>query len=156
MTYRQRAVAEATMHAWAETTTAPALALVQKLKDGAFEILETDDDGGLVLRREQTVIDSVWTKYSKGIERLRLINAYSIACCYGEIRLHEQTILVEHGTLDLTTALEQAIAHAHDVADWQTTDTITRTFVDAIAEGANADPWERQRAVCVPKDYAID
>jgi hypothetical protein len=144
------------MHAWAETTTAPALALVQDREDGTFEVLEADEGGVITLRREQSCIESVWTANSGGIERLILANAYSIACCYGEIRQHEQTILVRHGTTDLAPALKQAIAHAHDVADWQTTDIITRTFVDAISEGRDVDPWKRQHTVRVPDDVSKD
>jgi hypothetical protein len=117
MTYQQRDVAEATIHARAETTEAPALALVQNRQDETFEILEADDDGVLVLRRQQVLIDNIWTRHSGGFERLTLMNAYSIACCYGEIRLHEQTILVEHGTSDLMSALGRAISLAHDIAD---------------------------------------
>ena len=79
----------------------------------------------LVVRREQALIESIWTRHGAGIERLTLMNAYSIACCYGEIRSHKQTILVEHETTDLTPALERAIADAHDIADWRAADSIT-------------------------------
>ncbi len=142
------------MNAWAETTRAPALALIQDQEDETFEILEASEDGRITLRRQQSCIDSVWTMHSGRIERLRLTNAYSVACCYGEIRLRELTIQVQHGTVDLAPALEQAIAHAHDVADWQTTDIITRTFIDAMSEGQDVDPWERQFAVRVPDDFS--
>ncbi|MEZ5936015.1 MAG: hypothetical protein R3F54_29700 [Alphaproteobacteria bacterium] len=150
MTYQRRDVAEAAMHAWAETTEAPALALVQNGREKTFEILEADNDGVLLVRRQQVLIDNIWTRHSGGNERLTLMNAYSIACCYGEIRSHKQTILVEHETTDLTSALEGAIAQAHDVADWRATDSFTRTFVDAIAEGQDADPWGRRNRVPVP------
>ena len=154
MTYQRRDVAEAAMHAWAETTEAPALALVQNRQEQTFEILEADNDGMLVLRRQQALIESIWTRHGAGIERLTLMNAYSVACCYGEIRLHEQTILVEHETTDLTSALEGAIADAHDIADWRATDSTTRTFVDAITEGRDADPWGRRNRVPVPEDVS--
>ena len=154
MIYQRRDVAEAAMHAWAETTEAPALALVQNRQDKTFEILQADDDGVLVLRRQQVLIDNIWTRHSGGIQRLTLMNAYSIACCCGEIRSHKQTILVEHGTTDLTSALERAIADAHDIADWRATDSITQTFVDAITEGRDADPWGRRNRVPVPEDVS--
>ena len=156
MIYQRRDVAEAAMHAWAETTEAPALALVQNPQDKTFEILEADDDGVLVLRREQALVDSVWTRHSAGIERLTLQNAYSVACCYGQILSHEQTILVEHGTTDLAPALGRAISHAHDVADWRMTESTTRTFIDAIAEGRDADPWMRRHKVVVPAGLSED
>jgi hypothetical protein len=154
MDFQRRDVAEAAMHAWAETTEAPDLALVQNRQDKTFDILEADNDGVLVVRRGHALIDSIWTRHSGGIERLVLKNAYSIACCYGEIRSHQQTILVEHGTTDLTSALEGAITQAHDVADWRATDSTTRTFVDAINEGRDADPWGRRNRVTVPEEVS--
>ena len=44
-----------------------------------------------------------------------------------------------------------AFAQAHDIADWRATESTTRTFIDAIAEGRDADPWGRRDRVPVPE-----
>ena len=50
------------------------------------------------------------------------------------------TLTVEAETLE--EALENAIAAANNDADgWRSTDHVSDSFVDAVCEGAGADPW---------------
>ncbi len=53
---------------------------------------------------------------------------------------HCNTVTVEAGALE--DALEKAVAAANeDAAGWRSTDHCSDSFVDAVCEGAGADPW---------------
>ena len=62
---------------------------------------------------------------------------YTVCCGYAS-RYHN-TVTVEADTLD--EALEKAIEQAGDDPHWKSADYCGSTFVDAIAEGEEADPW---------------
>ena len=49
------------------------------------------------------------------------------------------TVTVEAASLE--EALEKAIETANDDDAWRSTDHCGPTFVDAVCEGADADPW---------------
>ena len=66
---------------------------------------------------------------------------------------HCNTVTVEADTLG--EALEKAVAAANeDGAGWRSTDHCTDSFVDAVCEGANADPWDRGAALPVPGRFS--
>lgn len=146
--------ARVAMAAWAETTTAPALALVNDPGRRILRILEADLDGTLVVRHQEKLIDTIWTPHSKGITGLTLVNAYSVVCCHPLYQVRDDTILVPHGTTDLKVALDQAMADANDCSDWKTADDGGETFIDAISEGRDVDPWRND--VPVPDEMSED
>lgn len=150
--FASRQIAETTMHAWAETTEAPALALVHDSRGDTYRVLEADDDGTLVLRRAEMLVDTIWTLHSQGITALKLMDAYSVACCYEAYYARDDTILVPHGTEDLTSALHQAIADANDCSNWRSIDDVGDTYIDAIAEGRDVEPWTGD--IPVPEDLS--
>ena len=64
--------------------------------------------------------------------------AWTVQCGY--MVHYANTVTVEADTLD--EALEKAIGTANeDPAGWRSTDHVTDTHVDAVSEGAGADPW---------------
>ena len=62
---------------------------------------------------------------------------YTVCCGYASH--YHNTVTVEAGTLD--EALEKAIAQAGDDPNWKSADYCSPTFVEALAEGEDADPW---------------
>src|SRR3546814_11074081 len=65
------------------------------------------------------------------------MTTYTVLCGYAAY--YANTIEVEAESLD--AALEQAIERANDDPRWKALDHCGPTFVDAVAEGAGADPW---------------
>jgi hypothetical protein len=62
------------------------------------------------------------------------------------------TVTVEADTLD--DALDKAIAVANDNASWKALDHSGPTFIEAVAQGADADPWrDHASAVPVPERF---
>ena len=62
---------------------------------------------------------------------------YTVCCGYASH--YHNTVTVEADSLD--EALEKAIEQAGDDPHWKSADYCGSTFVDAIAEGEDADPW---------------
>lgn len=144
--------AEAMMAAWAEVTTAPALALVHDQRSNRYRTIGADSDGTLVLRRSETLVDMDWTPHSKGITSLTLKNAYSVTCCYEAYYARDDNIFVPHGATDLAPALDRAIEDANDSSDWRSVDHVGDTFIDAIAEDRDVHPWTGD--IPVPEDLS--
>ena len=66
---------------------------------------------------------------------------------------YANTVTVEADNLE--EALEKAIEAANDDPDgWRSTDHVSDTFVDAVCEGADADPWDRDGALPVPDRFS--
>ena len=65
------------------------------------------------------------------------MTTYTVQCGYAAY--HANTVDVEAESLD--AALEQAIERANDDPHWKALDHCGPTFVDAVAEGPDADPW---------------
>ena len=61
------------------------------------------------------------------------------------------TVTVEAETLD--KALEEAIAAANGSEGWRSSDHCGDTFVDAVCEGAYADPWADGAALPIPDRF---
>ena len=60
---------------------------------------------------------------------------------------YANTVTVEADTLE--EALEKAIEAANDDPDgWRSTDHVSDTYVDAVCEGADRDPWDRDALRC--------
>ena len=59
--------------------------------------------------------------------------------CCGYASHYHNTVTVEADTLD--AALEKAIEQAGDDPHWKSVDQASQTFVEAMAEGMDADPW---------------
>ena len=59
--------------------------------------------------------------------------------CCGYASHYQNTVTVEADTLD--EALEKAIEQAGDDPHWKPSDDCGPTFVEALAEGMDADPW---------------
>ena len=62
---------------------------------------------------------------------------YTVQCGYAAY--YANTVQVEAETLE--AALQRAIETASDNPHWRALDHCGPTFVDAVAEGADADPW---------------
>ena len=62
---------------------------------------------------------------------------YTVCCGYASH--YHNTVTVEADTLD--EALEKAIEQAGDDPHWKSADYCVPTFVEALAEGMDADPW---------------
>ena len=62
---------------------------------------------------------------------------YTVCCGYASH--YHNTVTVEADTLD--KALEKAIEQAGDDLHWKSVDQASQTFVEALAEGMDADPW---------------
>ena len=70
---------------------------------------------------------------------------FTIQCSYSSH--HANTVTVEADTLE--EALEKAIEAANQNPDgWRSTDHVTDSFIDAVCEGADRDPWARARCRC--------
>ena len=59
--------------------------------------------------------------------------------CCGYASHYHNTVTVEADTLD--EAVEKAIEQAGDDPHWKSVDQASQTFVEALAEGMDADPW---------------
>ena len=70
--------------------------------------------------------------------------------CCGYASHYHNTVTVEAGTLD--EALENAIEQASDDSYWKPSDDCGPTFVEALAEGEDADPWG-DTAIPVPDRF---
>ena len=62
---------------------------------------------------------------------------YTVCCGYASH--YHNTVTLEADTLD--AALEKAIEQAGDDPHWKSVDQASQTFVEALAEGEDADPW---------------
>ena len=62
------------------------------------------------------------------------------------------TVTVEADTLE--EALEKAIETANNSDAWKSLDHVGDSFVDAICEGADADPWATDAALPIPDRFA--
>ena len=66
---------------------------------------------------------------------------------------HCNTVTVEADALE--EALEEAIETANeDAAGWRSTDHVSESFVDAVCEGVNADPWDPDATLPVPGRFS--
>jgi len=65
------------------------------------------------------------------------MKSWTVQCGYAAY--YANTITVEAATLD--QALERAIETANDDPCWKSLDDCGPTFIDAVAEGDDADPW---------------
>src|SRR3546814_7047443 len=65
------------------------------------------------------------------------MTTYTVQCSYAAY--HANTVEVEAESLD--AALERAIERANGDPHWKALAHCGPTFVDAVAEGADADPW---------------
>ena len=65
------------------------------------------------------------------------MTTYTIQCGYAAY--YANTVQVDAENLE--AALEQAIEKANDDPRWRALDHCGPTFVDAVAEGADVDPW---------------
>ena len=74
---------------------------------------------------------------------------YFTVCC-GYASHYHNTVPVEADTLD--AALEKAIEKAGDDPHWKSVDQASQTFVEALAEGMDADPWG-DTAIPVPDRF---
>ena len=61
------------------------------------------------------------------------------------------TVTVEAGTFD--EALEKAIEAANQSDAWRSLDHCGDSFVDAVCEGADADPWATDTALPIPDRF---
>ena len=73
---------------------------------------------------------------------------YTVCCGYASH--YHNTVTVEAGTLD--EALEKAIKQAGDDPHWKSADQASQTYVEALAEGMDADPWGHT-AIPVPDRF---
>ena len=65
---------------------------------------------------------------------------------------HCNTVTVEAGTIE--EALEKAVAAANeDAAGWKSTGHVSDSYVDAVCEGADCDPWG-EGALPVPARFS--
>ena len=62
---------------------------------------------------------------------------YTVCCGYASH--YHNTVTVEADRLD--QALEKAIEQAGDDPHWKSVDQASQIFVEALAEGMDADPW---------------
>ena len=79
------------------------------------------------------------------------MTAYTVQCAYAAWRAN--TVSVEADGLE--EALERAIARADaDDAGWKSSDHCGPTFVEAAAEGRDAEPWSGSRsALPIPERF---
>ena len=73
---------------------------------------------------------------------------YTVCCGYASH--YHNTVTVEADTLN--EALEKAIEQAGDDPHWKSVDQASQTFVEALAEGMDADPWG-DTAIPVPDRF---
>ena len=74
---------------------------------------------------------------------------FTVQCGYAGYFAH--TVTVEADTLD--EALEKAIEAANRSDAWRSLDHCGDTFVDAVCEGADADPWATEASLPVPDRF---
>ena len=74
---------------------------------------------------------------------------YTVQCGYSAH--FANTVTVEAETLE--EALDKAIETANADDAWRSTDCCGRTFVDAVCEGADADPWDPDAALPIPDRF---
>ena len=74
---------------------------------------------------------------------------YTVQCGYST--LFANTVTVEAETLE--EALDKAIETANADDAWRSTDCCGATFVDAVCEGADADPWDPYAALPIPDRF---
>jgi hypothetical protein len=78
------------------------------------------------------------------------MTAWTVQCGYAAY--YANTITVEAEALD--HALDKAITAANEDASWKSLDHCGATFVDAVAEGADTDPWrDHVSAIPVPERF---
>lgn len=65
------------------------------------------------------------------------MKTWTVQCGYAAY--YANTVTVEAETFD--DALAEAIRIANDAPHWESTDACGRTFIDAVAEGNDVDPW---------------
>ena len=74
---------------------------------------------------------------------------WTVQCAYNAHWAN--TVTVEAESLD--EALSKALGDVNtDMDGWKSTDHVSETYVDAVAEGADSDPWG-PTAVSVPAEY---
>ena len=79
------------------------------------------------------------------------MTVWIVQCGYAAY--YADTVSVEADTLD--DALDKAIQAANDDASWKSLDHCSPTFIDAVAEGADADPWrDHASALSVPERFS--
>lgn len=79
------------------------------------------------------------------------MTAWTVQCGYAAYYANTGTVKV--ATLDV--ALREAIAAANDDPSWKSLDDCGPTFVCAVAEGADADPWQgAASAIPVPERFS--
>ncbi len=74
---------------------------------------------------------------------------FTVQCGYAAY--HANTVTVEAETLE--EALEKAVEAANGSDAWRSLDHCGDTFVDAVCEGADADPWDPDAALPVPSRF---
>ena len=75
---------------------------------------------------------------------------FTVQCGYAAY--FANTVTVEADTLD--QALEKALEAASQSDAWRALDHCGDSFVDAVCEGADADPWATDTALPVPDRFA--
>jgi len=79
------------------------------------------------------------------------MTAWTVQC--GTVVYYANTVTVEADTLE--EALEKAIKTANAESGWERLDECGFTFIDAVAEGADVDPWRDFASVLpVPPHFA--
>ena len=77
---------------------------------------------------------------------------YTVCCGYASH--YHNTVTVEADTLD--AALEKAIEQAGDDPHWKSVDQASQTFVEALAEGMDTDPWgDRHRVPRSERPFSV-
>jgi len=66
------------------------------------------------------------------------MKSWTVQC--GRAAYSAKTVIVEAETLD--QAIKTAIEIANGDPDWEPLDECGATFIDAVGEGAKADPWQ--------------
>ena len=74
---------------------------------------------------------------------------FTVQCGYAGY--FARTVTVEADSLD--EALDKAIEAANRSDAWRSIDHCGRTFVDAVCEGADADPWATEASLPVPDRF---
>ena len=81
------------------------------------------------------------------------MKSWTVQCGYAAY--YANTVTVEADTLE--EALERAIDAAESDSSWKSIDYCGPTFVDAVAEGADADPWrDFMSAIPIPERFTED
>lgn len=78
------------------------------------------------------------------------MKTWTMQCSYRTY--FDNSVIVEAETLE--EALQKAIEEANNDPDWKSSDYAGQTFVEAVAEGDNVDPWKGyQSAIPVPERF---